>query len=82
MTAQGAIIAAIWAGALMRDCRGHRDAHDAMLAAIEAVLADPAAPRTPDLGGTAGTADVGRAIAQAIEQTLSLIHISEPTRPY
>ncbi|HRC37605.1 MAG: tartrate dehydrogenase [Rubrivivax sp.] len=62
-------IGQIWSGALMLDFLGHRDAHDAMLAAIEAVLADPAAPRTPDLGGTAGTADVGRAIAQAIEQT-------------
>jgi len=39
-----------------------------MLRAIEAVLADPAAPRTPDLGGTAGTVDVGRAITQAIGQ--------------
>ena len=62
-------IGQIWSGALMLDFLGHRDAHDAMLAAIEAVLADPAAPRTPDLGGTAGTADVGRALAQAIAQT-------------
>ena len=62
-------IGMIWSAAMMLDFLGHRDAHDAMLAAIEAVLADPAAPRTPDLGGTAGTADVGRAIAQAIEQT-------------
>jgi tartrate dehydrogenase/decarboxylase/D-malate dehydrogenase len=52
----------------MLDFLGHREAHDAMLAAIESVLADPAAPRTPDLGGTAGTADVGRAIARVIEQ--------------
>jgi len=61
-------IGQIWSGALMLDFLGHRDAHDAMLAAIEAVLADPTAPRTPDLGGTAGTADVGRAITQAIGQ--------------
>jgi tartrate dehydrogenase/decarboxylase/D-malate dehydrogenase len=61
-------IGQIWSGALMLDFLGHRDAHDAMLRAIEAVLADPAAPRTPDLGGTAGTADVGRAITQAIGQ--------------
>jgi len=59
-------IGQIWSAALMLDFLGHRDAHDAMLAAIEAVLADAAAPRTPDLGGTAGTADVGRAIADAI----------------
>ncbi|MEO8858406.1 MAG: tartrate dehydrogenase [Burkholderiaceae bacterium] len=60
-------IGQIWCGAMMLDFLGHRDAHDAMLAAIEQVL-DPQAggPRTADLGGTAGTEDVGRAIAQAI----------------
>ena len=43
------------------------DAHDAVLGAIEKVLAAGAdAPRTPDLGGKASTADVGRAIAQAL----------------
>ncbi len=61
-------IGQIWSAALMLDFLGHRDAHDAVLAAIEAVLADAAAPRTPDLGGRAGTADVGRAIADAIAQ--------------
>jgi tartrate dehydrogenase/decarboxylase / D-malate dehydrogenase len=59
-------IGQIWSAALMLDFLGHVDAHDAMLAAIEALLADPHAPRTPDLGGTAGTADVGRAIAERI----------------
>jgi tartrate dehydrogenase/decarboxylase/D-malate dehydrogenase len=59
-------IGQIWSAALMLDFLGYRDAHDAVLAAIEAVLADPAAPRTPDLGGTAATSDVGAAIAQAI----------------
>jgi len=34
--------------------------------AIERVLADPASPRTPDMGGRAGTADVGRAIAAVL----------------
>ena len=60
-------IGQIWSGALMLDFLGHRDAHDAVIAAIEAVL-DPrsGAPRTPDLGGTASTEDVGRAIAGAI----------------
>jgi tartrate dehydrogenase/decarboxylase/D-malate dehydrogenase len=53
----------------MLDFLGHRDAHDAVLGAIEAVLADPAAPRTADLGGSAGTADVGRAIAEHIAAT-------------
>jgi tartrate dehydrogenase/decarboxylase/D-malate dehydrogenase len=55
-------IGQIWSAALMLDFLGHRDAHDAILRAIEAVL-DPAAggPRTPDLGGAAKTADLGRA---------------------
>ncbi len=60
-------IGQIWCGALMLDFLGYRDAHDAILAAIEAVLSPQSgAPRTPDLGGTAGTGDVGRAIAQAV----------------
>ncbi|MEO7243891.1 MAG: tartrate dehydrogenase [Rubrivivax sp.] len=59
-------IGQIWSAALMLDFLGHRDAHDAILGAIQAVLADPAAPRTPDLGGRAGTADVGRAIAEHV----------------
>jgi tartrate dehydrogenase/decarboxylase / D-malate dehydrogenase len=59
-------IAQVWSGALMLDFLGHRDAHDAMLRAIEAVLADPHAPRTRDLGGSAGTRDVGAALAAAI----------------
>ncbi len=59
-------IGQVWSAAMMLDFLGHRDAHDAVLAAIEAVLADPHAPRTPDLGGSAGTADLGRALAQAV----------------
>ena len=55
-----------WSAAMMLDYLGHRDAHDAVLAAIEAVLADPQAPRTRDLGGTAGTQDMGRALAQGV----------------
>ena len=60
-------IGQIWAGALMLDFLGHRDAHDAVVAAIETAL-DPAGggPRTRDLGGTAGTADLGRAIAEVL----------------
>jgi tartrate dehydrogenase/decarboxylase/D-malate dehydrogenase len=60
-------IGQIWSGALMLDFLGHRDAHDAIVRAIEAVL-DPAsgAPRTPDIGGRATTADLGRAIEAAL----------------
>lgn len=60
-------IAQIWSAAMMLDFLGRRDAHDAILRAIETVL-DPAsgAPRTPDLGGQATTADVGRAVAECV----------------
>jgi tartrate dehydrogenase/decarboxylase/D-malate dehydrogenase len=53
---------------MMLDFLGHRDAHDAVLAAIEAVLADPHAPRTPDLGGHAGTRELGRALADEVSR--------------
>ena len=59
-------IGQIWSAALMLDFLGHRPAHDAILSAIEALLADPQAPRTADLGGRAGTSDVGQAIAQVV----------------
>lgn len=59
-------IGQIWSAALMLDFLGHREAHDAIVAAIESVLADPHAPRTADLGGTAGTTDMGRAIAETL----------------
>ena len=58
-------IGQIWSGAMMLDHLGHRDAHDAIVNAIERVLADPAAPRTPDMGGNATTAELGDAIAAA-----------------
>jgi len=59
----------IWAGAMMLDFLTHaggagRDAHDAILRAIEAVLRE--GPRTPDLGGTASTPEMGRAIAERV----------------
>lgn len=64
-------IAMIWSGAMMLDFLGRGDesaraAHDVIVAAIEKVLA--AGPRTPDLGGTASTTDVGHAIAALVEE--------------
>ena len=60
-------IGQIWCGAMMLDFLGYRAAHDTVLAAIEAVLQPGSgAPRTPDLGGTGSTQDVGEAIAQAL----------------
>ena len=58
----------IWAGAMMLDFLGHREAHDAIVHAIEQVL-DPqnGLSRTPDLhGGQASTEDMGRAVAQLL----------------
>jgi tartrate dehydrogenase/decarboxylase/D-malate dehydrogenase len=62
-------IAMIWSGALMLDflTQGQgqgRAAHDAIVDAIERVLAH--GPRTPDLGGSASTSDLGRAIAELV----------------
>lgn len=60
-------IGQIWCGAMMLEFLGHKDAHDAVLEAIEKVLdTKSGAPRTPDIGGTAKTADLGRAIAEAL----------------
>jgi tartrate dehydrogenase/decarboxylase/D-malate dehydrogenase len=61
-------IGQIGCGGMMLEHLGHTNAGAAMLAAIESVLAaGPAhAPLTPDLGGRAGTSDLGKAIAAAI----------------
>ena len=60
-------IGQIWCGAMMLEFLGHKEAHDAILRSIEAVLAPGSgAPRTRDIGGTAGTADLGKAIEQAL----------------
>lgn len=60
-------IGQIWCGAMMLEFLGHKDAHDAILRSIEAVLAPGSgAPRTRDIGGSAGTADLGKAIEQAL----------------
>ncbi|HJW24325.1 MAG TPA: tartrate dehydrogenase [Rhodocyclaceae bacterium] len=62
-------IGMIWSGAMMLDFLGNGEArytaaHDAIVDAIETALAT--GPRTPDMGGTANTADVGKAIAAAL----------------
>ena len=59
----------IWSGAMMLEFLGncddrHTQAHDAILRAIETNLAT--GPRTPDMGGTACTTHMGKAIASAI----------------
>ena len=61
-------IGQIWCGAMMLEHFGYAEAGQAIVRAIERVLeAGPAhAPFTPDMGGSAGTADLGRAIAEAL----------------
>jgi len=57
-------IAQIWSAALMLDFLGFPQAHDAILNAIETVL--QSGPKTRDLGGSATTVEVGKAIAHAV----------------
>jgi tartrate dehydrogenase/decarboxylase / D-malate dehydrogenase len=60
-------IGQIWCGAMMLEFLGHKEAHDGVLAAIEAVLQpNSGAPRTSDLGGKASTSDLGKAIAEML----------------
>jgi tartrate dehydrogenase/decarboxylase/D-malate dehydrogenase len=55
----------IWSGAMMLEHLGHKDAADAIIAAIETALTDERT-RTRDLGGKANTEECGRAIAAAV----------------
>jgi tartrate dehydrogenase/decarboxylase / D-malate dehydrogenase len=57
-------IGQIWSGAMLLEHLGHAEAGAAIVRAIEQVLRD--GPRTPDIGGTANTEDLGRAIASAL----------------
>ena len=58
-------IAQIWSGAMMLEHLGQGEAAAVVVGAIESVLGD-GGPRTRDLGGTATTVDVGKAVAAAI----------------
>ncbi|MDY0273527.1 MAG: tartrate dehydrogenase [Advenella sp.] len=62
-------IAMIWSGAMMLDFFSEQNtacaqAHEAIMAAIETVLVQ--GPKSRDLGGSANTAEIGRAIASLI----------------
>src|SRR3954451_12018532 len=54
----------IWSGAMMLEHLGHKQAADAVVPAIETVIR--AGPRTRDMGGSASTAEMGKAIAEAL----------------
>jgi tartrate dehydrogenase/decarboxylase / D-malate dehydrogenase len=58
-------IGQIWSGAMMLEHLGERAAATAVEQAIVEVLAD-GGTRTPDLGGSAGTKDMGAAITAAL----------------
>jgi tartrate dehydrogenase/decarboxylase/D-malate dehydrogenase len=58
-------IGQIWSGALMLDHLGHPEAAAAVERAIETVLENTSL-RTPDMGGTATTMELGAAVAEAI----------------
>jgi tartrate dehydrogenase/decarboxylase/D-malate dehydrogenase len=58
-------IGQIWSGAMMLDHLGHRDAHDAIVTAIEDVLRDGGS-LTRDMGGKADTKDLTAAILGAL----------------
>jgi tartrate dehydrogenase/decarboxylase/D-malate dehydrogenase len=58
-------LAAILSGAMMLEHLRLGAAAAAIHAAVERLLAD-GGPRTPDLGGTARTTDVGQAVAESV----------------
>jgi tartrate dehydrogenase/decarboxylase / D-malate dehydrogenase len=58
-------VGAIWAGAMMLEHLGEREAAAHVVRAIERVLADGRV-KTPDLGGSARTSDVTKAVAAAL----------------
>jgi tartrate dehydrogenase/decarboxylase/D-malate dehydrogenase len=57
-------IGQIWSGAMMLDHLGNKQAADAIVRAIETVLVE--GPRTRDMGGTASTQELGKAVAEAV----------------
>ena len=58
-------IGQIWSGAMMLEHLGHPEASTVIENAIETVLLDSRL-RTPDMGGKATTAELGRAIVEAV----------------
>src|SRR3954452_16871257 len=58
-------IGQVWSGAMMLEHLGEAAAGAAVVAAIETLLRD-GGPRTRDMGGQAGTEEVGRALAESV----------------
>jgi tartrate dehydrogenase/decarboxylase / D-malate dehydrogenase len=58
-------IGQVWSAGLMLEHLGEAEAGQAIIAAIETLLRE-SGPRTRDMGGQAGTADVGKALAEIV----------------
>jgi tartrate dehydrogenase/decarboxylase/D-malate dehydrogenase len=58
-------IGQVWSGAMMLEHLGEAAAGQAIVAAIETLLRD-GGPRTRDMGGQAGTQEVGKALAEIV----------------
>jgi tartrate dehydrogenase/decarboxylase / D-malate dehydrogenase len=58
-------IGQVWSAALMLEHLGEAAAGQAIVAAIETLLRE-SGPKTRDMGGQAGTADVGKALAEIV----------------
>jgi tartrate dehydrogenase/decarboxylase/D-malate dehydrogenase len=58
-------IGQIWSAAMMLEQLGDKPAAEAIVAAIETLLRE-GGPKTRDMGGQAGTVDVGRALAEIV----------------
>jgi tartrate dehydrogenase/decarboxylase/D-malate dehydrogenase len=61
-------IATFWTAAMMLEHLGEADAAARLMRAVERVTA-AGSPRTPDLGGDAGTAQVTKAVCDAIHSS-------------
>jgi len=58
-------IGQVWSGAMMLEHLGEKQAADAVVHAIETLLRE-GGPRTRDMGGQAGTEEVGKALAELV----------------
>jgi tartrate dehydrogenase/decarboxylase/D-malate dehydrogenase len=59
-------IGQIWSGVMMLDHLGEQTAANAVMAAIEELLASPEGVRTPDIGGNGSCWDVGEDVARIV----------------
>lgn len=69
-------IGQIWSGAMMLEHLGEQAAADAVVAAIETVLAQGKSALTPDMGGTATTESVGGQVRAELESATSMASVS------